>query len=288
MVAVKALDELKLSRNNLIGITMPGFGTNDRTYYNALKLIVGFKAQLREISIKNSVLKHFEDIGHNPEIHNSTFENAQARERAQILLDIANSENAIVVGTGDLSENALGWFTFAGDQIAHFNVNDSIPKTVVREIINRQMALSPFESEADLLSDIVLTPISPELLPSENGDFSQKTESIIGPYELHDFFIYYFVKYGFSPKKLYNYATHAFFGVYDEKEVLDTMKIFFKRFFSNQFKRSSNPDGANFGEVSLASCDVDFPSDLDLEGIMKEIDNITKKDTPQRSQMRMF
>lgn len=273
MVAVKALDDLELPRTNLIGVTMPGFGTNDRTYYNALKLIVGFKAQMREISIKDAVLQHFSDIGHDADIHNSTYENAQARERAQILLDIANTENALVVGTGDMSEIALGFFTYSGDQAAHFNVNQSLPKTVIREVINRQMTLSPFEPEADLLSDIVLTPISPELLPSET-EFAQQTEMIIGSYELHDFFLYYYVKYGFDPQKLYKYAVHSFFGIYDKEEILRTIKIFFKRLISNQFKRSFNPDGANFGEISLGIKDFSFPSDMDSKEILDKLESI--------------
>lgn len=275
MVSVRALDDLKLPRTNLIGVTMPGFGTNDRTYYNALKLIVGFKAEMREISIKEAVLQHFADIGHDAENHNSTYENAQARERAQILLDIANTENALVVGTGDMSEIALGFFTYSGDQAAHFNVNQSLPKTVIREVINRQMTLAPFEPEADLLSDIVLTPISPELLPSQGTDFAQKTESIIGSYELHDFFLYYYVKYGFDPQKLYEYARHSFLGIYDDDEILRTMKIFFKRLTSNQFKRSFSPDGANFGEISLGIQDFIFPSDMENGELMQKIEKIS-------------
>ena len=268
LVSVKAFDKLGLDRKGIIGITMPGFGTTDRTHNNAVKLMETLGVTIREINISKAVTQHFEDIGHNPKVHDVTYENAQARERTQILMDVANQENAIVVGTGDLSELALGWATYNGDHMSMYGVNAGVPKTLIRYIVSYIAG----EMATDTLLDIVDTPISPELIPAdEQGQIKQKTEDLVGPYELHDFFIYYFLRYGFSPKKIFLLAKKAFCSaspvesreaLYDEETVKKWLTVFCRRFFTQQFKRSCMPDGPKVGSVSLSPRgDWRMPSD---------------------------
>lgn len=277
LVSAAAVDTLGLPRENIIGVTMPGFGTSDRTYYNSLSLIERIGATKRDISIRQSVRQHFEDIGHSGK-KDTTYENAQARERAQILLDIANASGGIVVGTGDLSEAALGFTTFAGDHIANYNVNASIPKTVlralVRHIADNSLSEHPvIEGVADILSDILDTPVSPELLPaSEDGSIQQKTEDILAPYELLDFFLYYFIKYAFAPSKLYLYACVAFAGKFERDFIKEKLRMFLRSFCAAQFKRSCSPDAAALTEVNLSGAKFYIPSDLDSQMLLKDLD----------------
>ena len=259
LVTVKAFDKLGLDRRGIIGITMPGFGTTDRTYNNALKLMQALGVTVREISIAKAVTQHFEDIGHDINVHDITYENAQARERTQILMDVANQANAIVVGTGDLSELALGWATYNGDHMSMYGVNAGVPKTLVRYLVSyiaQDMA-------TDVLRDIIDTPISPELIPAdEQGNIKQKTEDLVGPYELHDFFLYYFLRFGFRPAKIYLLAQKAFAGTYDDEVIKKWLQTFCRRFFTQQFKRSCMPDGPKVGSVSLSPRgDWRMPSD---------------------------
>jgi len=259
LVTVKAFDKLGLERKGIIGITMPGFGTTDRTYQNALKLMNELGVTVREISIAKAVMQHFQDIGQDPKIHDITYENSQARERTQILMDVANKENAIVVGTGDLSELALGWATYNGDHMSMYGVNAGVPKTLVRYLVSYLSG----EMATEVLLDIVDTPISPELIPAdEQGRIKQKTEDLVGPYELHDFFIYYFMRFGFRPSKIFLLAQKAFAGRYDEEVIKKWLQTFCRRFFSQQFKRSCLPDGPKVGSVSLSPRgDWRMPSD---------------------------
>ena len=266
LVAVKAFDKLGLDRKGIVGITMPGFGTTDRTYNNALKLMETLGVTIREISIAKAVTQHFADIQHDASIHDITYENSQARERTQILMDVANQENAIVVGTGDLSELALGWATYNGDHMSMYGVNAGVPKTLIRYLVSYVAG----EMATETLLDIVDTPISPELIPAdEQGNIKQKTEDLVGPYELHDFFIYYFLRYGFSPKKIFLLAKRAFCtatedkaALYDEETVKKWLTTFSRRFFNQQFKRSCLPDGPKVGSVSLSPRgDWRMPSD---------------------------
>ena len=265
LVTVKAFDKLGLDRKGILGITMPGFGTTDRTYHNALKLMETLGVTIREISIAKAVTQHFEDIGHDAKIHDITYENSQARERTQILMDVANKENAIVVGTGDLSELALGWATYNGDHMSMYGVNAGVPKTLIRYLVSYVAG----EMATETLLDIIDTPISPELIPAdEQGNIKQKTEDLVGPYELHDFFIYYYLRYGFSPKKIYLLALRAFCNpddgkqLYDETTIKKWLTTFCRRFFNQQFKRSCLPDGPKVGSVSLSPRgDWRMPSD---------------------------
>lgn len=266
LVTVKAFDKLGLDRKGIIGITMPGFGTTDRTYNNALKLMETLGVTIREISIAVAVTQHFSDINHDASVHDITYENSQARERTQILMDVANKENAIVVGTGDLSELALGWATYNGDHMSMYGVNAGVPKTLIRYLV----AYVAGEMATETLMDIIDTPISPELIPAdENGNIKQKTEDLVGPYELHDFFIYYFLRYGFSPKKIFLLAKRAFCTatadqpvLYDEETIKKWLTTFCRRFFNQQFKRSCLPDGPKVGSVSLSPRgDWRMPSD---------------------------
>ena len=273
LVCAKALDRLSLPRHNLIGITMPGFGTSDRTYYNAIEIIDRIGAARREISIKESVLQHFADISHDPAVHDVTYENAQARERTQILFDIANTERGLVVGTGDLSEAALGWCTFGGDHIASFNVNAAVTKNVARELIRRQAGTKDFSHLSTYLLDVLDTPISPELLPaSASGKIQQKTEDILGPYELHEFFLYYFVRYRMAPSKILRYALCAFSADYEKELIVSTLKAFIRRFFGGQFKRSCAPDSAALTDISLNSAFFNMPSDGSPDAMLSELD----------------
>jgi len=262
LACVKTADLLAFDRKRIIGVTMPGFGTTDRTYKNALALMENMRISTKEISIKDACLQHFKDINHNENQHDTTFENAQARERTQILMSIANKENGLVVGTGDLSELALGWTTYAGDHISMYAVNSGIPKTLIRILVD-WFAEKADEKTREILADITATPISPELLPAdENGKIVQKTEEIIGVYELHDFFLYYFVRFGFDTEKLYFLAKEAFKNDYSEAEIKRCLKIFLQRFFSQQFKRSCMPDAPKVGTVNLSPRgDWRMPSD---------------------------
>ncbi len=281
LVTVKAFDKLDLDRKGIIGITMPGFGTTDRTHNNAVKLMETLGVTIREINIAKAVTQHFEDIGQNSNIHDVTYENSQARERTQILMDVANKENAIVVGTGDLSELALGWATYNGDHMSMYGVNAGVPKTLIRYLVSYVAG----EMATDTLLDIIDTPISPELIPAdEQGNIKQKTEDLVGPYELHDFFIYYFLRYGFSPKKIFFLAQRAFctpspakdkVEFYDEETVKKWLKTFCRRFFTQQFKRSCLPDGPKVGSVSLSPRgDWRMPSDASYALWMKECEEL--------------
>ena len=263
LVCVKAFDKLGMNRKDIIGVTMPGFGTTDRTYRNAITLMGSLGVTIQEISITDAVEQHFKDIGHDISVHDVTYENAQARERTQILMDLSNELGGIVVGTGDLSELALGWATYNGDHMSMYGVNASVPKTLIQHMV-RYVAESVVDEKSRVtLLDIVDTPISPELTPAdESGEIRQKTEDLVGPYELHDFFLYYFLRFGFRPKKLFFLACRAFEGVYDEIIVQKWLVVFLRRFFSQQFKRSCLPDGPKVGNVSLSPRgDWRMPSD---------------------------
>lgn len=263
LVCVKAFDKLGMNRKDIIGVTMPGFGTTDRTYRNAITLMGSLGVTIREISITDAVEQHFKDIGHDISVHDVTYENAQARERTQILMDLSNELGGIVVGTGDLSELALGWATYNGDHMSMYGVNASVPKTLIQHMVRYVAESGVDEKSRVTLLDIVDTPISPELTPAdESGEIRQKTEDLVGPYELHDFFLYYFLRFGFRPKKLFFLACQAFEGVYDESIVQKWLVVFLRRFFSQQFKRSCLPDGPKVGNVSLSPRgDWRMPSD---------------------------
>ena len=274
LACIKALDILNLPRENLICVTMPGLGTSTRTFNNSLVIVEALGTSLRQIPIKNAVLQHFTDINHDPNNKNTTYENAQARERTQILLDIGNTENAIVVGTADLSETALGFCTFGGDSIASFNINSCISKTIMKQMISFLSATKDFIDVADILNDILNTPISPELISSDNSSITQSTETILGPYELHDFFLYYFIKHSFSFKKIYEYACAAFYTDYNPSFIKQTLKTFVKRILSSQFKRNCSPDFAKICDITVSSLDFFIPSDLNLKEILGEIDKL--------------
>ena len=263
LVAVKTFDKLGWPREGIIGVTMPGFGTTGRTYHNAMKLMESLGVSIREINIKEACLKHFEDIGHNAEVHDVVYENSQARERTQVLMDIANQTNGMVVGTGDLSELALGWATYNGDHMSMYGVNAGVPKTLVRYLVEWVARNSVDETARLTLLDIVDTPISPELIPAdEQGNIKQVTEDLVGPYELHDFFLYHFLRSGFSPAKICFLAINTFKGTYDEATINKWLKVFFRRFFNQQFKRSCLPDGPKVGSISLSPRgDWRMPSD---------------------------
>jgi len=277
LVAVKACDYLGLDRSHVLGITMPGFGTTDRTYHNALNLMESLGIRIREISIKDAAIQHFKDIGHDISIHDVTYENTQARERTQILMDIANQEIGMVVGTGDLSELALGWATYNGDHMSMYGVNAGIPKTLVRVLVNWVAQYGGLEKIAnDILLDVLDTPVSPELLPPDkDGKINQKTEEIVGPYELHDFFLYYVVRFGFPPAKILFLAENAFNGAYERATILKWLKNFYRRFFTQQFKRSCLPDGPKVGTISLSPrSDWRMPSDAFNQVWMEEVEKL--------------
>ncbi|MGN0605165.1 MAG: NAD(+) synthase [Oscillospiraceae bacterium] len=275
IVTVNAFDMLGLDRKGIIAVTMPCFGTTDRTYNNACELAKSYGATLVEINIKDSVRQHFKDIGHDENIHDVTYENSQARERTQILMDIANQKNGIVIGTGDLSELALGWATYNGDHMSMYAVNASVPKTLVRYLVSYEADIREGKLK-DILLDILDTPVSPELLPpEENGDIAQKTEDIVGPYELHDFFLYYMLRFGFSPSKIFRIAEYSFRGTYTPDIILKWEKTFYRRFFSQQFKRSCLPDGPKVGSVTLSPRgDFRMPSDASSALWLNELDKI--------------
>ena len=263
LVTVRAFDLLKLDRSGIIAVTMPGFGTTDRTYDNAIKLIKKLNVTGREIPIRDAVTQHFSDIGHDINVHDVTYENSQARERTQILMDIANQEGGLVVGTGDLSELALGWATYNGDHMSMYGVNGSVPKTLVRYLVGYYADTCGDEELKNVLYDVLDTPVSPELLPpDEAGDISQKTEDLVGPYELHDFFLYNMMRQGFSRDKIYRLARIAFADDYDDETIAKWLEIFYKRFFTSQYKRSCLPDGPKVGTVALSPRgDWRMPSD---------------------------
>ncbi|MFI3238079.1 MAG: NAD(+) synthase [Lachnospiraceae bacterium] len=262
LVTVRAFDMLEIPREQIHAITMPCFGTTDRTYDNACVLTKSLGATLEEIDIKEAVNIHFRDIKHDSEVHNVTYENGQARERTQILMDIANRDNGMVIGTGDMSELALGWATYNGDHMSMYGVNAGVPKTLVRHLVKYYADACGEKVIEEVLLDILDTPVSPELLPPVDGVIAQKTEDLVGPYELHDFFLYYMLRFGFSPKKVYRIATATFADVYDEETIMKWLQIFYKRFFSQQFKRSCLPDGPKVGSVSVSPRgDLRMPSD---------------------------
>lgn len=277
LVAVKACDYLHLDRKTVFGVTMPGFGTTDRTYNNALYLMSALGIKTKEIPISEAALLHFKSIGHDPEIHDITYENTQARERTQILMDLANKENGLVVGTGDLSELALGWATYNGDHMSMYGINSGVPKTLVRVLVKWVAEYGNLDSKANkVLFDILDTPVSPELLPPDrNNNINQKTEEIVGPYELHDFFLYYVVRCGFEPKKIFYLALNAFDGIYDNETILKWLKNFYRRFFSQQFKRSCLPDGPKVGTINLSPRgDWRMPSDAVSTVWLKDLEKL--------------
>lgn len=279
LVCARALKKMKRDPADLVAITMPAFGTTDRTYNNSIELIKALGTEPIVINIKASCEQHLKDLGRDLETHDITFENTQARERTQVLMDYANSCNGIVVGTGDLSELALGWCTYNGDQMSMYNVNGSIPKTLVRWMIDSVAESEVFPEAENALRDILDTPISPELLPPDkDGNISQKTEESVGPYELHDFFIYYSLRFGYGPKKIFYLAKKAFVDVYDDETILKWMRMYFRRFFSQQFKRSCMADGVKVGSVSMSPRgDLRMPSDASSNLWMKELEELNKK-----------
>ena len=270
LVIVKTFDMLKIPRKNIVTITMPGFGTTDRTYMNAINLCKHLGTELREINIVDACLQHFKDINHPIEKLDVTYENVQARERTQILMDVANKEGGLVIGTGDLSELALGWCTYNGDHMSMYSVNCSIPKTLVRYLVKYVADKEASKEVTDILLDVLDTPVSPELLPKDvNGEITQKTEDIVGPYELHDFFLYYFMKQGATPKKILFLAKEAFKADYSEEEITKWFDKFIKRFFTQQFKRSALPDGPKVGTISVSPRgDLRMPSDASFNSFL--------------------
>ena len=262
LVTVRAFDLLGMEHKQIKAVTMPGFGTTDRTYDNAVKLIQSLGADFMEVDIKEAVNIHFRDIGQDPAVHDVTYENGQARERTQILMDVANKSGGMVIGTGDLSELALGWATYNGDHMSMYAVNASVPKTLVRHLVRYYADTCGDKELEQVLLDVLDTPVSPELLPPEEGQISQKTEDLVGPYELHDFYLYHMLRQGFSPAKVYRLAKIAFSGVYDNKTILKWLKTFYRRFFAQQFKRSCLPDGPKVGSVAVSPRgDLRMPSD---------------------------
>lgn len=276
IVTVRAFEKLNLDNKDIIGITMPGFGTTDRTYNNSIKLVESYNATLKEINIKEACTIHMKDIGLNPTDISITYENIQARERTQILMDVANMEKGIVIGTGDLSELALGWCTYNGDHMSMYSVNSSIPKTLISYLVKWFMD-NEKGIRHDVLKDILSTPISPELLPPDKyGNIVQKTENSIGPYVLHDFFLYHFLRYGVRPKKLYFLALHTF-NDFSREDILNYLKVFINRFFTQQFKRNCVPDGIKVGSISLSPRgDLRMPSDMEYKSYLKELDELEK------------
>ncbi|ERT62127.1 MULTISPECIES: NAD(+) synthase [Prevotellaceae] len=294
LVCALTFDQLGYDRKGIIGVTMPGFGTTDRTYHNAIGLMRGLGITIKEIDIRKNVNQHFEDIGHDPNVHDVTYENSQARERTQILMDLSNKLGALVVGTGDMSELALGWATYNGDHMSMYGVNAGVPKTMIRFLVRfYAQHLTREDQTSRILMDIIDTPISPELTPAdEHGDIKQKTEDLVGPYELHDFFLYYFLRFGFRPRKIFLLAKKAFaetkpqqqglegdslkmIGYYDEENIKKWLKVFCKRFFSQQFKRSCLPDGPKVVSVSLSPRgDWRMPSDATSRLWLEECDSL--------------
>lgn len=275
LVMAKAYDMMGLDRSNMIAVTMPCFGTTDRTYNNAVTLTNKLGATLKEIPIKDAVLLHFRDIGHDANVHDITYENSQARERTQILMNVANQVNGIVVGTGDMSELALGWATYNGDHMSMYGVNSSVPKTLVRYLVAYYAETLEDKGLQDVLLDVLDTPVSPELLPPKEGEISQKTEDLVGPYELHDFFLYYMMRFGFTPSKIFRMARIAFEGEYEDSVIYKWLNTFYRRFFSQQFKRNCLPDGPKVGSVAVSPRgDLRMPSDASNAVWMKDLEQI--------------
>ena len=275
LVTVHAFDMLGLSRDKITSVTMPCFGTTDRTYDNACRLARLLGTTLREVDIKEAVNVHFRDIGQSSDCHDVTYENGQARERTQVLMDIANRENALVIGTGDMSELALGWATYNGDHMSMYGVNAGVPKTLVRHLVRYYADVCGREELRKVLLDVLDTPVSPELLPPVDGEISQKTEDLVGPYELHDFFLYYMLRFGFSPAKIYRLASAAFDGMYENTVILKWLRTFYRRFFTQQFKRSCLPDGPKVGSVAVSPRgDLRMPSDASMAAWQEELDRL--------------
>ena len=276
IVMVHAFRICQLDPAGMLAVTMPCFGTTDRTYQNACRLAKAYGATLREIPIQDSVRQHFRDVGHDESVHDVTYENSQARERTQVLMDLANQTGGIVIGTGDLSELALGWATYNGDHMSMYAVNASIPKTLVRYLVAHEASQTEPALSA-VLRDVLDTPVSPELLPPEqDGTIAQKTEELVGPYALHDFFLYYVLRLGFAPHKIYRLAKLAFAGTYDDATILKWLKKFYWRFFSQQFKRSCLPDGPKVGSVTLSPRgDWRMPSDACVTLWQKDLENLS-------------
>lgn len=275
LVTAKAFDLIGKERKDIIAVTMPCFGTTDRTYQNACHMSEKLGATLREVPIAEAVRVHFRDIGHDENVHDVTYENSQARERTQVLMDIANQENGLVIGTGDMSELALGWATYNGDHMSMYGVNASVPKTLVRYLVAYYAENCKDKALKAVLMDVLDTPVSPELLPPKNGVIAQKTEDLVGPYELHDFYLYYMLRFGYEPSKIYRLARTAFNGQYDDETVLKWLRTFYRRFFTQQFKRSCLPDGPKIGTVALSPRgDLRMPSDACAAVWMKDLDNL--------------
>ena len=275
LVTVRAFDSLGLPRSGILGVTMPCFGTTDRTYRNACELVKKLGATLREVDIREAVNIHFRDIGHDSEVHDVTYENSQARERTQVLMDLANQSGGLVIGTGDMSELALGWATYNGDHMSMYGVNAGVPKTLVRHLVRYCADTCGDPELAATLLDVLDTPVSPELLPPKDGVIAQKTEDLVGPYELHDFFLYYVLRFGFAPSKIYRLARKAFAGTYEDETILKWLKTFYRRFFAQQFKRSCLPDGPKVGSVAVSPRgDLRMPSDACASIWLKELENL--------------
>ncbi|MFT4106428.1 MAG: NAD(+) synthase [Lacrimispora sp.] len=275
LVTVRAFDMLGIPRDQIHAITMPCFGTTDRTYQNACLLTKKLGAELTEINIKEAVTLHFRDIGHNEADRDVTYENSQARERTQILMDVANQLNGMVVGTGDMSELALGWATYNGDHMSMYGVNASVPKTLVRHLVRYYADTCEEKELKEVLLDVLDTPVSPELLPPQDGEIAQKTEDLVGPYELHDFFLYHILRFGCRPQKVYRLAVCAFGESYEAGTVLKWLKVFYRRFFSQQFKRSCMPDGPKVGSVAVSPRgDLRMPSDAVSRLWLEELENL--------------
>ena len=275
LVTAKTFDAMGLERSGITAVTMPCFGTTDRTYQNACKMSLKVGATLREVRIGDAVMQHFKDIGHDPQDHSVTYENSQARERTQVLMDIANQTGGLVIGTGDMSELALGWATYNGDHMSMYGVNASVPKTLVRHLVHYFADTCEDSSLKEVLYDVLDTPVSPELLPPKDGEIAQKTEDLVGPYELHDFFLYYFLRMGYEPGKIYRIAKLSFAGEYDDETIYKWLRTFCWRFFSQQFKRSCLPDGPKVGSVAVSPRgDLRMPSDASAALWMKELEQI--------------
>lgn len=275
LVIVRAFDALGIERSNITAVTMPCFGTTDRTYQNACLMTKLVGATLREINIKAAVNQHFQDIGHDPAVKNITYENGQARERTQILMDIANQTGGMVIGTGDMSELALGWATYNGDHMSMYGVNASVPKTLVRHLVQYYADTVQDKQLSRVLYDVLDTPVSPELLPPKDGEIAQKTEDLVGPYELHDFFLYYVLRFGYPPKKIFRMAKSAFVDKYEEEYIKKWMKTFYWRFFTQQFKRSCLPDGPKVGSVAVSPRgDLRMPSDASSRLWMDQVNGL--------------
>lgn len=277
LVTARAFDMLGMDRGQIIAVTMPCFGTTDRTYNNACQMALKLGAQLREVRIADSVASHFRDIGHDMEDHSVTYENAQARERTQVLMDISNQTGGLVVGTGDMSELALGWATYNGDHMSMYGVNASVPKTLVRHLVRYCADTEKDQELQEVLYDVLDTPVSPELLPPKDGQIAQKTEDLVGPYELHDFYLYYFLRFGYEPSKIYRIAKAAFAGEYDEETIYRWLRTFCWRFFGQQFKRSCLPDGPKVGTVALSPRgDWRMPSDACVDVWIRDLEKEAK------------